>query len=53
VQSAQLTLSGSKAVVSNNRLFSTVAHQLDGKRTYALEGATSLRVPRCNGCAMD
>jgi len=39
VQSAQLTLSGSKAVVSNNRLLTTVAYQLDGKRTYALEGA--------------
>ena len=30
---------GSKAVVSNNRLLTTVAYQLDGKRTYALEGA--------------
>jgi glycerol kinase len=39
VQSAQLTLSGSKAVASSNRLLTTVAYQLDGKRTYALEGA--------------
>ena len=30
---------GSKAVASNNRLLTTVAYQLDGKRTYALEGA--------------
>jgi glycerol kinase len=30
---------GSKAVVSKNRLLTTVAYQLDGKRTYALEGA--------------
>jgi glycerol kinase len=27
------------AVASNNRLLATVAYQLDGKRTYALEGA--------------
>ncbi len=37
VQNAQLTLSGSKAVASSNRLLTTVAYQLDGKRTYALE----------------
>jgi glycerol kinase len=30
---------GSTAVVSGNRLLTTVAYQLDGKRTYALEGA--------------
>ena len=30
---------GSKAVRSQNRLLTTVAYQLDGKRTYALEGA--------------
>ena len=30
---------GSKAVSSNNRLLTTVAYQLNGKRTYALEGA--------------
>ncbi len=30
---------GSKAVKSNNRLLTTVAYQLNGKRTYALEGA--------------
>ena len=30
---------GSRAVASNNRLLTTVAYQLDGKRTYALEGA--------------
>jgi glycerol kinase len=30
---------GSKAVASRNRLLTTVAYQLDGKRTYALEGA--------------
>ncbi len=30
---------GSKAVPSNNRLLTTVAYQLNGKRTYALEGA--------------
>lgn len=30
---------GSKAVASNNRLLTTVAYQLDGRRTYALEGA--------------
>ena len=30
---------GTKAVRSHNRLLTTVAYQLDGKRTYALEGA--------------
>mgnify|MGYP001001615363 CR=1 FL=1 len=30
---------GEKAVASNNRLLTTVAYQLNGKRTYALEGA--------------
>ncbi len=30
---------GDKAVPSNNRLLTTVAYQLNGKRTYALEGA--------------
>ncbi len=30
---------GEKAVTSRNRLLTTVAYQLDGRRTYALEGA--------------
>lgn len=30
---------GTKAVASHNRLLTTVAYQLDGQRTYALEGA--------------
>jgi glycerol kinase len=30
---------GDQPVRSNNRLLSTIAYQLDGKRTYALEGA--------------
>ncbi len=30
---------GTRAVASNNRLLTTVAYQLDGQRTYALEGA--------------
>ena len=30
---------GERAVVSQSRLLTTVAYQLDGKRTYALEGA--------------
>ena len=30
---------GDKPVASHNRLLTTVAYQLDGKRTYALEGA--------------
>jgi glycerol kinase len=30
---------GARAVKSRNRLLSTIAYQLDGKRTYALEGA--------------
>jgi glycerol kinase len=30
---------GSERVTSRNRLLSTIAYQLDGKRTYALEGA--------------
>ena len=30
---------GEQAVRSNNRLLSTIAYQLEGKRTYALEGA--------------
>jgi glycerol kinase len=30
---------GDKAVTSHNRLLTTVAYQLNGKRTYALEGA--------------
>ena len=30
---------GSQAVASRNRLLTTIAYQLDGRRTYALEGA--------------
>ncbi len=30
---------GSEAVTSTNRLLTTIAYQLDGKRTYALEGS--------------
>jgi glycerol kinase len=30
---------GEKAVASRNRLLTTIAYQLDGRRTYALEGA--------------
>ncbi|RDV04614.1 glycerol kinase GlpK [Undibacter mobilis] len=30
---------GAERVISRNRLLSTIAYQLDGKRTYALEGA--------------
>ncbi len=30
---------GAERVASNNRLLTTIAYQLDGKRTYALEGA--------------
>jgi glycerol kinase len=30
---------GEQPVASNNRLLTTIAYQLDGKRTYALEGA--------------
>ena len=30
---------GAEAVASRNRLLTTIAYQLDGKRTYALEGA--------------
>ncbi len=30
---------GERAVTSHNRLLTTIAYQLDGKRTYALEGA--------------
>ena len=30
---------GSEAVRSNNRLLTTIAYQVDGKRTYALEGS--------------
>ncbi|MEI7599107.1 MAG: glycerol kinase GlpK [Aestuariivirga sp.] len=30
---------GTNAVLSRNRLLTTIAYQLDGKRTYALEGA--------------
>ncbi|NVK32237.1 MAG: glycerol kinase GlpK, partial [Gammaproteobacteria bacterium] len=30
---------GDKAVLSNNRLLTTIAYQLDGKTTYALEGS--------------
>ncbi len=30
---------GTEAVVSRNRLLTTIAYQLDGERTYALEGA--------------
>jgi glycerol kinase len=30
---------GSEAVASKNRLLTTIAYQLDGKRTYALEGS--------------
>ena len=34
-----LTNSGSKALKSENRLLTTVLHQIDGQRTYALEGS--------------
>lgn len=30
---------GDQAVLSNNRLLTTVAYRLDGKLTYALEGS--------------
>jgi glycerol kinase len=30
---------GSEPIASNNRLLTTIAYQLDGKRTYALEGS--------------
>ncbi len=30
---------GDKAIASSNRLLTTIAYQLDGKRTYALEGS--------------
>src|SRR5690606_32692273 len=30
---------GSQSVISRNRLLTTIAYQLDGKRTYALEGS--------------
>ena len=30
---------GHKAVASNNRLITTIAYQLGGKRSYALEGS--------------
>jgi glycerol kinase len=30
---------GDKAIISSNRLLTTIAYQLDGKRTYALEGS--------------
>ena len=34
-----LLVTGATAVASRNRLLTTVAYQLAGKRTYALEGA--------------
>ncbi|MBS0536157.1 MAG: glycerol kinase GlpK [Proteobacteria bacterium] len=37
--SFMLLNTGAERVASNNRLLSTIAYQLDGKRTYALEGA--------------
>ncbi|MCW5693890.1 MAG: glycerol kinase GlpK [Pseudolabrys sp.] len=37
--SFMLLNTGSERVTSRNRLLSTIAYQLDGKRTYALEGA--------------
>ncbi len=42
---------GDTPVPSKSRLLTTVAYQLNGKRTYALEARFSSRVPPCNGCA--
>jgi glycerol kinase len=46
---------GDRPVASKNRLLTTIAYQLDGKATYALEGSifiagavVGLRVPRCD-----
>ncbi len=43
---------GATPVVSRNKLLTTIAYQLGGRRTYALEGRFSSPAARCNGCAM-
>ncbi len=42
---------GERAVASTNRLLTTIAYQLGGKRTYALEGSIFIAAPRFSGCA--
>ena len=42
---------GTTPVASRNRLLTTIAYQLGGKRTYALEGSIFVAGARCNGCA--
>jgi glycerol kinase len=41
---------GEKAITSSNQLLTTIAWQIDGKTTYALEGSVG---PLCNGYAMN
>jgi glycerol kinase len=42
---------GTTPVASKNKLLTTIAYQLNGKRTYALEGSIFVAGSRCNGCA--
>jgi glycerol kinase len=42
---------GADMVPSKNRLLTTIAYQLNGKTTYALEGSIFIAGPWCNGCA--
>lgn len=44
---------GASAVLSQNRLLTTIAYQLDGVPTYALEGSILSLALLCNGCATD
>jgi glycerol kinase len=43
---------GVERIASSNRLLTTIAYQLQGRRTYALEGAILSPAPLCNGYAI-
>jgi glycerol kinase len=42
---------GVERLVSNNRLLTTIAYQLEGRRTYAWKEPSLSPAPPCNGCA--
>ena len=42
---------GTERIASSNRLLTTIAYQLEGRRTYALEGAIFVAGAAVNGCA--
>jgi len=47
----RLLNTGTTPVASKNKLLTTIAYQLNGKRTYALEGSIFVAAAPCSGCA--